>query len=79
MNQCSVCLHPEDDSDYELRPYGPMGALICFDCMQSTPARRAEAARQFKVRLAVAEEKTGVAAIGPKGGPQPFTGELPDE
>lgn len=69
MNKCSVCNQEE-----ELRPYGKNGALICFDCMKSTPEREAEAVRQFSARLDVAAEETGVAIIGSKDGPMPYKG-----
>lgn len=74
MNKCSVCNHEEDNDQYELRPYGKNGALICFDCMKSSPEREAEAERQFSARLDVAAEETGIAVIGTKGGPQPYRG-----
>ena len=39
---CCYCSKPGD-----LRPYGPKGAPICFDCMKATPEREEEATRQF--------------------------------
>lgn len=74
MNKCSVCDHEEDNDQYELRPYGKNGAMICFDCMIASPERVAEAAKQFSARLDVAAEETGIAIIGGKDGPVPYKG-----
>lgn len=48
---CYVCHKDESDPEVELRPYGPKGAFICFDCMISSPEREAEAKRQFGAQL----------------------------
>lgn len=75
MNKCGICGQPEDDTeDGELRPYGVMGSLICFNCMVSSPEREAEAAKQFSARLDTALEETGIAVIGGRQGPVPFKG-----
>lgn len=42
---CHYCNEPEQITPTgrkELRPYGPGGALVCFDCAYATPARAAE-------------------------------------
>lgn len=57
---CCSCRRPElsdrDDprGNTELRPYGPGGALICFDCAMR-PEHRAEADRRFDAALDAAE------------------------
>jgi hypothetical protein len=45
--RCETCGLSRD-----LRPYGKGGALICFQCMKSSPKNEAEAARQFSKILA---------------------------
>jgi hypothetical protein len=72
MNNCSICNIPEDHEDGELRPYGKMGALICFNCMMSTPENQAEANKQFTARLDVAAEENGVIVLGGRDGPVPL-------
>ena len=48
--KCYYCNTPEMSRNH-LRPYGPNGALICFDCMKADPKREAEAERQFGAML----------------------------
>ena len=53
----------------DLRPYGPKGAAVCFDCAMSTPERKAEAEYNFAVQLDAAGP---VAMIdGTEVGPYP--------
>lgn len=53
----------------DLRPYGPKGAMVCFDCAMSTPERKAEAEYNFAVQLDAAGP---VAMIdGTEVGPYP--------
>ena len=40
--KCVYCGTTDD-----LRPYGPHGVPICFDCMKEDPDREAEASFQF--------------------------------
>ena len=35
----------------DLRPYGPHGAMVCFNCATSTPEREAETQRNFGTQL----------------------------
>lgn len=71
---CCDCGKPGD-----LRPYGPGGAPICFDCMKATPEREALAHAAFGAQMQAA------AAISPIGaimltseGPEPlFDEDLP--
>lgn len=44
--KCHYCPATED-----LRPYGPNGAMVCFDCATATPDREMEAKRQFEMQL----------------------------
>ena len=56
----------------EIRPYGPRGSMICFDCMIASPEREAEAKRQFGAQLDACGD---VAAIdGSSAGPYPLDG-----
>ena len=43
---CHYCKNSND-----LRPYGPRGAMVCFDCAMSTPARKAETENNFAQQL----------------------------
>jgi len=70
---CLHCKRAEDRSPdergmmrVELRPYGPGGALICFECAMH-PKRLRETKRQFAGRLAVA----GKVALLTDEGPAP--------
>lgn len=67
MNQCCYCGNatPED-----LRPYGPKGAQVCFDCAMATPEREAEAKRQFCSLLNAA----GDVVVLTQDGPVPLDG-----
>lgn len=64
---CQLCQKPA-----ELRPYGPNGESICFDCSQSTPEMQAAAVRQFITRLEAAGNESDVIVLGPDG-PKPAT------
>jgi len=52
----------------ELRPYGPNGAWVCFECAMK-PENRAETERQFNAQLNAAGP---VALIGESTGPRPL-------
>jgi|SRR5207302_3034323 len=71
---CYLCAKKEGEPDgkgdaVELRPYGPNAAWICFGCMKSSPAREAEAKRQFGAQLEAAGKKV---LIGEPTGPRPL-------
>ena len=36
---------------FDLRPYGPKGAMVCFDCAMATPDREAETTANFAAQL----------------------------
>lgn len=58
----------------DLRPYGPRGEDVCFDCAMSTPERKADARRAFGAQLDAAEAVgTGAVQIGTDAGPFPTT------
>ena len=44
--KCHYC-----DESSDLRPYGPRGAFVCFDCAMSTPERKAETENAFSQQL----------------------------
>jgi len=68
MSDERKCYYCGTDSK-ELRPYGPEGAWLCFDCMTADPAREVEAERQFKEQCAAAGS---VVIIGEETGPRPL-------
>lgn len=61
------CHYCEETTD--LRPYGPKGAMVCFDCAMSTPERKAEAKRNFAQQLEAAGPR--VVLDGTEAGPYP--------
>ena len=62
--KCHYC-----EKTYDLRPYGPKGAMVCFSCAMGTPERKAETERNFAVQLDAAGP---VAMIdGTEAGPYP--------
>lgn len=62
--KCYYC-----DKTSDLRPYGPGGSMLCFQCMKSSPDREAEASRNFGMQL---EAAGPVACIdGTEAGPYP--------
>lgn len=67
---CYLCLRP----DVELRPYGPGGAWICFDCMISDPEREQAAKDQFLQQLDAAMDVSSVVILGEETGPRPVGG-----
>lgn len=69
---CYYCKTTKD-----LRPYGPAGAPVCFDCAMGDPDREAEAKRQFGAQLDAAEREGGPVAIGTDVGPAPLRSLLP--
>ena len=58
QSTCHYCSAPF--ADEALRPFGPEGARVCFDCSMATDARRREAIRQLQSRFAAACAATGV-------------------
>ena len=54
----------------ELRPYGPNGVDVCFECAMETPERMKTANEMFTKQL---QGITGPAVIGFDIGPVPLT------
>ena len=63
--RCNYCTTTSD-----LRPYGPKGAMVCFDCAMSTPERKAETERAFVSQL----DAAGPVSVidGTEVGPYPI-------
>ena len=61
--KCTIC-NKED----ELRPYGPNGSMICFDCAMK-PERKTETEKNFVSQL---EACGSIAMIGTEAGPIPL-------
>lgn len=66
-SECFYCsaLHKE------MRPYGPKGAYVCFDCAMATPERKAQTGQAFDAQLDAAGP---VSVIGEETGPRPLDG-----
>ena len=69
-----VCYYCEFNVPGNMRPYGPGGAWVCFDCAFETPEREEQAKAAFAALLDAAEaiSPTGIAMIGLESGPVPF-------
>ena len=67
---CHYCKTDEKD----LRPYGPGGAWVCYDCAMATPERESQAQAAFGGLFEASEaiSTTGIVAIGEQSGPRPF-------
>lgn len=70
--ECETC-HAEKPT-YNLRPYGPGGSTICFQCAFATPEDEAttKASMRALMGAAAAVSPTGVIAIGTPDGPMAF-------
>lgn len=62
--KCHYCNKTND-----LRPYGPKGAMVCFDCAMATPEREAETERNFLLQLNACGN---FVVIGEEVGPYPY-------
>lgn len=69
MKPCQTC--NEQFESYDLRPYGPGGSLICFDCAMK-PENKAETERQFSAQMNAATIHSNVVIIGEDTGPRPM-------
>lgn len=65
-----ICHYCKAD-DKEMRPFGPGGAQVCFDCAFATPERQAETERQFDARLNSACEVSDIIELT-EDGPRPM-------
>ena len=62
---CYVC----DKIEVELRPYGPKGEWICFDCAMA-PHRKEQTEVSYRAQLEAAGSS---GLIGEETGPRPLT------
>lgn len=69
ITRCETC-----NEAGELRPYGPGGSLICFDCAFATPETTAQTEAAFHTQIEAAEAMSdvGVTLIGGESGPEPL-------
>lgn len=74
MKVCYQCNRKNGPGGAELRPYGPRGEWVCFDCAFATPKAQAQTEASFVQQLNAAEQadEDGVAAIGTEAGPIPL-------
>ncbi len=61
---CCYC-----DKTTDLRPYGPNGAMVCFQCAMASPKRKAETERNFALQVKTCGAEPIV--IGEEVGPYP--------
>jgi hypothetical protein len=64
---CFYC----EATDEDLRPYGPNGAWVCFDCAMK-PENKAEVQKNFHAQLEAAAAVSNVVIIGETTGPRPL-------
>lgn len=67
MRACFNCGELAGTGKRELRPYGPHGQDICFECMMSSPTLQEAARVRFANRLA----ECGDVAVLDGGAPRP--------
>lgn len=65
-DRCHYC----QSVDADLRPYGPGGAFVCFDCAMSTPERKKQTEQAFEQQLEACGN--GPIVIGEVVGPYPL-------
>lgn len=75
-SRCHKCNQLNGPKERELRPYGPNGQPICFECATATPEADAAAKEVFGRLLDSADSKTGKALLT-KEGPIPYISEVP--
>ena len=75
MTSCCDC--GVEGKPGDLRPYGPGGAPICYDCgMKPENKQQTENGMQTMLDASAAMSPVGVAVIGHANGPEPF---VPDD
>lgn len=65
MSECFYCKKPQED----MRPYGPGGSEICFDCMMASPEREEAAKKVFAQKLNAIDGPVVLTSDGPKKHP----------
>lgn len=69
---CSYC--ENDHEDYDVRPYGHNGSLICFNCVKSSPELEEIAKNNFLAQLDAASAHSKIVVLGEPTGPRPLNG-----
>ncbi len=77
LRQCYVCHRVRGEPGVDLRPYGPQGQDVCFECAFATPAAKATTERQFVAQMDACPN--GVSVIGMDVGPIPLSVILNEE
>lgn len=67
------CFYCSKETD--LRPYGPRGSMVCFQCAMQSPVRRAETERNFATQLNACGS---FAVAGGATGPYPLAHAEPE-
>lgn len=68
--KCYLCeREPTADLSVELRPYGPKGQMVCFECAFKTPEQTEITTSQFLSQL---KASGPVVVIGTENGPIPY-------
>ena len=65
--KCHYCAQ----SEKEMRPYGPSGSWVCFECAMETQERKEQTGNNFGAQLDAAGPG---AVIGEETGPRPIDG-----
>lgn len=74
MTACHYCAVEFPDPT-DLRPYGPGGASVCYDCGHATPERSKTTAQAMRAMLDAAEAMSPHGAVVLNdAGFHPFTG-----
>ena len=71
---CYLCGATQNSNGYDnLRPYGPGGSIVCFDCIIGDPKRERAAKKQFAKHIeenSASVEETLKGLFGDKAGKQ---------
>jgi len=68
-NKCYLC--PPDAPRTELRPYGPRGQWVCYDCAMK-PENKAATEAAMEVAMRAAYEASDIVTIGTEDGFVPY-------
>lgn len=72
--KCHYCGGENGPEGAELRPYGPDGSWVCFDCAMSSPERHIAARDVFLTQLRAALAAGEPVVVGESTGPRPMGG-----
>ncbi len=70
MTSCFYCQNEFDQ--HELRPYGPNGTCVCFNCAFATPDREEQTKKMFNQQFDSALSVSNSIVIGEHTGPRPL-------